>query len=687
MPWHAAYRAYDDDTLTALANAGLLRRAAKDVEAGKVGWAERRDDGGVVAADGQRVALDARGPRHAHCDCPAPGICKHVLGAALWLRGLEADAAADPADPVAAATPAAPSALDEVMALDAAALFKAAGIAAVRRAAATPVERLLWRDEGAVLVLELPELDTSCRWVAGAGFAGMVSEAPAAERRALQLIALAALRRERGRPLAWPEGVQPAAPTGAGATDAVLGERERRFLAQVEAMLHELLAGGLAHVSDVTSQRLLALNMSARGEGLPRLAALLRNLGGMADLLARRDHRVEARDALALMARIHALCTALAGAQGAADAGLAATLRGRLRRDFDETRALDLLPLGAYWWQTRGGARGLTLAFWDTTGARLLQAALARPDASDSSFTRHGAWGTQSFWPGVGSAEQICKAALRLEQPRMADDGRLAPGGVTRAQTLPAWPRDDARIARLGIDDWEPLSARLREGAGLTGDALDLALLRPHETQAPRLDEARQRFDWPVRDAQGRWLVLTIPCGPEHHERLTNLDRLLARHVPVRAVLVRVERNGSDTVLMPVALLIDDPRAHALQTVALDFANEPARKTTLAGRILRALEARREQPPAIAAPTLGARLLAPVIDIIETQAETGRLTWGESAAQDLCEAARRLRSTGLDTLADALDAHAKAPTAGGLLRLVWLCRLLEDIEGLPLPGA
>ena len=88
MTWTHAYRAYDDDTLATLANAGLLRRAAKDAEAGKVQWQRQGDTDGVVQADGQQVQLDARGPQNAQCDCPAPGLCKHILAAALWLRAL-----------------------------------------------------------------------------------------------------------------------------------------------------------------------------------------------------------------------------------------------------------------------------------------------------------------------------------------------------------------------------------------------------------------------------------------------------------------------------------------------------------------------------------------------------------------------------------------------------------------------
>lgn len=681
MDWYDGYRAYDDDTLATLANPGLLRRAAKDVEAGKVAWAEQGAESGVVAADGQRVQLDARGPQQARCDCPAPGICKHILGAALWLRALEPAASGSAAGTASAGqqetpAPAVADPLAEILALDAAALFKAAGMAAVRRAAAAASSVVEWRVQGGALVMDLPELGASCRWVAGAGYAGMVSEVPAAERKAVHLIAIAALRSAHAQPLAWPEGARPAPVEDT----ARLGERERAFLLQVESMLEELLTGGLSHVSELTSARLLALNMSARGEGLPRLAALLRNLGGTVDLLVRRDHRAEERDAFALMARIHALCAALARAEGE----LAVALRGRLKRDFDESAALDLLPLGAHWWQTRGGARGLTVAFWDLAGARVLQASLARPDGSDTAFTRSGAWSANALWSGAGAAQSVCEAALRLEQPRLAEDGRLAVGGATRAQPLLAWAADDPRLKSIGCSNWSELGERLRGATGLAAEPFDAVLLRPSDTRPPVLDEAQQRLDWLVQDDAGQWLRLGIPVGPEHRQRVDNLDRLTARRAPVHGVLVRIERSAASTELMPIAVLSSNAKK-ALQGVSLDFADEAARTTSLANRILRMFEARQQQRQAapVGSPTLAARLLAPVTEVAETQAATGRMALTVAQRQRLHDALDRAGSVGLEVLSSALRAHLAAPAAVPLLKLGFLCQLLGELDGLP----
>lgn len=705
MTWTHAYRAYDDDTLATLANAGLLRRAAKDVEAGKVQWQRQGDTDGVVQADGQQVQLDARGPQKAQCDCPAPGLCKHILAAALWLRALPeggpeasvpetvpANAAALEANADAPAQPLPPPAaqadpLAEVLALDSAVLFKAAGVAAQRRASQALPCGVEWRVQGSALVMDLPALGVSCRWVAGAGFDGMVSEVPARERRAVHLIALAAVRTAAGQPLAWPDGQ---APQAAPAVEAPrpLGTSERAFVQQVQTLLGELLRGGLSHVSRLSSAQLLALNMSARGEGLPRLAALLRNLAGMVDALERRDHRTLEADALALMARTHALCVALCAPEATPDT--LALLRGRVRRDFDETAALALLPLGAYWWQTMGGARGLTLGLWDVDGQRLLQATLARPDGSDPGFSRHAAWATLAVWPGAGAAHKLCQAPLQLEQPRLADDGRLAVGGASRASVAPAWRADDPRLTTLGCGCWADLRGPLQAATGLGGESVDMLLLRPRHTHAPVLDETRQQLHWALQDEAGQWLRLTIPVSDETALRLDNLDRLTARQAPIHAVLVRVERTGAETLLVPVAVLSSGVSAGSsgdtVQAVSLDFATEPARPTPLAQRILRLMQWRKEQQaaPALAQPTLAQRLLQPVMTVLETQAATGRMVLTDAQRDALVQARAALASVGLRSLDAALHTHLHAPSSHSLLPLACLAQWTLELDGLPL---
>ena len=677
MHWIAACRAYDDETLATLANPGLLRRAYKDVEAGKLRWLEEGAQGGLIEADGQRVKLDGHGPQKATCDCPAPGVCKHILAAVLWLREQPVagdNAVAGGSDEVASA----PDPLADLLACAANDLLKAAGVAAVRRAAEMPVIEAEWHGQGGALVITLPALGASCRWIVGAGFAGMVSEIAAKERKLFHLLAVAAVRRAAGLPALWVAS-PPVFDT------AALSGRERAFLAQLRGALDELILAGLSHVGQQTSARLLALNMSARAEGLPRLAALLRNLGGMIDGLAARDHRVEEQDVLTLIAHLHALSEALLAVGEVRDEETAAhmdALRGRLQRNYEAGGALDVLPLGAWWWQTDGGARGLTLAFWDIAGARIVQAALARPDGSDRGFDRDRAWSLTPLWDGAGSAENIGSVPWRLEEVRMAEDGRLAIGGTTRATALPHWSADDARLADVGFGDWAEVSAALRAAGGLTGQRADLMLLRPASVGEPRLDETAQRIEWPVVDTDGRSLNLLLPCEERTRQRMLNLERLYARRA-VHGVLVRVS-DATHGELEVLTVLSADPKGQ-LQTISLDYAHEAAPpKAGLGQRILRLLEKRRQQkaPPMLAAPSALARILTPLLAFLETQAALGRLVVSVADGERLQASAGALGAIGLETLRGSLMVHAAAPTTASLLQLHYLCQRVLAMEGL-----
>ncbi|GAB3540393.1 hypothetical protein GCM10027343_09420 [Noviherbaspirillum agri] len=699
--WYAVYRSFDDETLAVLANPGLVRRATKDVEAGKVDWLDlphAAAHNGRIRADGQCVELDGNGPQKARCDCSAPGICKHILAAAIWLRQLPeahgetgAEGSATPADDagtVAAtgdartyaqrnpSTDANSAVLAEVLSLTPEALFKEAGRSAVRQAAErlAAVGNVETASQGRTLVITLPDQQQMVRYVSGAGLGGMVSESAGAARTGLHLTALLAVWRKHEKPFTWPDYVS--APAAIPECDAI-SDAEHAFLVQIRRTLFELAGNGLSHVSEITAGQLRALNMSARAEGLPRLAAMLRNLAGTVDRLARRDDRASEREAIEMMARIHALCAALERAEGE----LLIALRGKLRRDFQQDHAVDLLPLGAYWWETRGGARGLTLSFWDSTARRVLQTVLARPDGNDMNFDRKGAWSRQSIWPGVGAAEKICEAALHLDNPRLADDGRIAQGGDTRATATPLWALDDPRWDTLGFDDWNALSETLRRGAGLWAERMDCVILRPHKTHRPQLDEAAQTVKWVLEDREGRSLVLETSCEAYNQKRIDNLERLLARNVDMRAVTVQVRRGERGQTLEPVALLVAEKAR--LCVMSLDFADEPARQgSLLAGRILRLLKSRQNQPPAITTtPSFAARVLQPVLNTLDHQMMTGRPYLDEHALETMRQAGAMLRSTGIETAANLVERYVASPSPDIALRLVYVCLLCLALDG------
>lgn len=668
MNWPQVYRSFDDATLETLANAGLLRRAAKDVEAGKVGW--RDDAGGALLADGHNVVLDGGGPQKGRCDCPAPGICKHILAGALWLRALPASPGLAELDETCEP----PGVLDEVLALDSGAACKQAGKAAARQA-------LVWLQDsaqvdatiiGARLQIELPALKLACSYLRGAGVDGMVSSAPAALRKALHLYGLACVWRQHGREFAWPDGLVMAAQE----QEQGLGAAELLFIAQTRRLLGELYDNGLSHASAIASGQLRALTMSARAENLPRLAAMLRGLGGTLDLLVRRDYQASERQAFDAMATIHALCAALETASGV----LLQRLRGQARRHFGaQDAALALLPLGAYWWETRGGARGLTLSFWDHEERRVLQAVLARPDASDRAFTREAAWSEASLWRGAGSAQSICEHGLLLSGASLSGDGRLAMDSETSASGAPLWALDDPRWQALGFDDWAALAGFFSASTGLAVDPIDCVVLRPAAVAMPRLDELRQLLEWQLIDGAGAVLTLHIPALAEQHRRIERLQQAVTDGADIRAVLARQAREGGgphpgpQALLQPVALLI--AKNGALRVVSLDFRLNAGKTPAAVARFFKNLNRQGAAMPLPmqnpASPVLQA--LEGVLDALAAQARSGRPRLEAELAASLARHVATLRALGLDLPAVLLAAYLAAPRADNALRLAHVC--------------
>ena len=684
--WLHIYRNTDDDTLAALGSTGMVRRAAKDVEAGKVAWETPPH---LLRADGQLVRIDAGGPARASCDCPAPGVCKHILAATMWLRdaapdtteagegGSDGDGDGD-GDTLARL-------VVEVMALEPAAVFKAAGLTATRKAAALHAAEhpVTMSATTGVLLITLPSLDITCRYIAGAGFAGMVSEAPPTSRAAVHILALAAVWRQQGRAIAWPAPTRSALAADAqAASDAGLSADEQRYLERLRALLLAAFEDGWSHVSELVPAQLRALAMSARVESLPRLAGMLRTLAGTATLLVERDAGADERQAIRLATRIYALTQALEHGSG----DLLRELRGRERRSFDGNQALELLPLGAHWWEQRGGARGLSVAFWHPATQAIMQAVLARRDSADRHFNRELAWSKTGLWPGAGAPAMLATGTLTLAQARVSTDLRLGLSAETSATQQPPWRASDQRWASAGYDTWTAVANALRASAGLRGEALDCVLLKPARCETPQLDEARQSFDWIVRDDTGAALALQLPCSPAHHRRIGNLEDWVANGAPIRAVLARYERSLHGGRLEPLTLMIEADGV--LRAISLDYEAAPAsaaKSAPLLQRLARLFggnagadittDTVNDRPePAAHAGWIGA-----MQQLLENRAMSGRLQVPGEDRQRLAALRTSLRASGVDLLADALGRYLDAPDTARGVALLYLCLACAEL--------
>jgi len=528
----AALAAFDDAALATLANPGLVRRAHRDVEEGKARLVSAGAGQASVEADGQLVTLDARGPRAADCACRSVAVCRHRIAAVLFLRELE-DA---PEDSEAVSAPE-----EIVLALDIAALERWSGKAGWRAALELVETAGQVESSSNAISVAFADLDDSVRILRGQGFDGIVSKAAKARARAYHAAAVLAARRHFGATL--PELAEEDAAPAAVEIDAA-------FLERVAASLGEVATLGFNLAPLPLEESLFELSVSSRADMLPRLSTMLRAIAAQLRLRRQRAIAFDPDRMLELAATAFALTRALAGG----DPDRRADLAGKVRRDFAPAAPLDLIGCGGERWRTDTGARGVTAWFVEPATGRWLSTTLARGAGQDPTFMPAEAWRAQAVWMAA-PLEVLAHARITLEGSRLSADHRLSAPASAHARIIardtcpdPNWPG----IVR----DWKDLRQTWLRQTGLGLDAADTAavcLLAPSGTGLPYFDDLAQQLVWPVRDAAGEWLALTL----DHEEPVAPAIDAFETHVGGRwegMVLVRLARAGEQLEVRPITL-------------------------------------------------------------------------------------------------------------------------------------
>ena len=658
MNWTQIYASYTDDILATLSNPGLVRRALKDLDS--IAWIDQLSDSGCLSIDGQQVNLNGKGIPAAKCTCPSPGICKHIIAASIWLRNNLVQTNESTNGSESKSEKKSVDALTDALSLDSVAIFKSAGIANVRKAwqllqEMTQPPQISKLQSG----LNIEFMDFTVTYLAGGKLDAMVSAAPEKQAKAIHLAALVSVWQLHQKIIEWPKSIA-TEPLNA---EKILTQDERDLIDQTELIITELLELGLAHISSASAQRLLGFSLSVRAEGLPRLAALLRTLSGLINALAERKQEVDVIDVLQQLARLYAWCEACRNASGEK----LEKLRGQYQRDFNENeKNLELLPLGAWWWQNPSGARGLSLALVNikntveeksitktdgllkTAGTRdILLAVQARPNALDSQFNQYQAWGYTSLWQGSGSVSTICSKSLLLEYARLTSDGRIALAGETRAQLKDPLVVDDSRLKDLGIHNWQDLSALISRANGLHGNGLECVLLCPASVTKPQLDEITQTVFIEAIDGQQK-IILSLSVVQDQ-QSIKVLEYLLQKYPSPRAILARIIYNNFGYSLEPVSLLVDEKGF--LHNKVLMFENYPlVKKSSILEKLLQKLDMRKPVTVEAIPKKINERLVTSIMPVMESLALTGRLSFTPQQKQILGEQAKIAQAMGLNII-------------------------------------
>jgi hypothetical protein len=691
-PWAGVYAGYDDAALATLANAGLVRRARKDVAAGKVDVLELRADGAVLSVGGTRVELDARGPAGARCGCPTPGACQHLVAACLWARDAAAedatvepaedaaagsvqDAATEPVEPAAAARDEAAAAtpepdggrragsgadpLAEILGLDPRAVHRAAGAAVVRVVAREARERTEAPTRGGStdVAVDGPRVVVSwcdsprVTYVAGAGFAGMLVErgptggTPGAARtddRRWRLEALARVWGARGRAWPWPEETAAAAPRAAGVPDA------RTVADEVARAVERVLDVGLSHLGRDDLEELRAAGVIARLGRRPAVQRLVTSALGRLEALADRRDAVDEEECLLALAELWAFVRA----EPAPDATA------------PDERVADLphlLPLGARWWVAASGARGVTVHLWDVAEGRTRSVTTGRPPGSDPTFRR--SWDLPLVWGR--SVEALCRGtfALRGATERA---GALRPGDGPVVEPL---GRLDADALRDVAERTAGTDARAEVGFGHRPAVVRVVMVR--DAGPVGVDEVAQEITWTLVAADGTPIVVRVDAADE-----AACDTLLGVAAGSRRpVAVAVEHDLESGRTEAVGLFVERPGGGLglvvpTLTPAYDHRAWSTAWTRLRARV-RALRGRAAtQVHEVAAPAPVEDVCATVLDAAVALAATGRRHLSPHQRVALDRAARTADDLGAPTLAGAVALVAHEPDAARLLRAV-----------------
>ncbi len=535
----------DDAALAALSSKGLVRRARKDA-------AERPPE--IVGEHEGRVRVTveewtvdvAERPAESVCNCPANGVCRHILVALIHLGEGRSEA---PKAPCGA----------ELVAVSDEELRRWAGAALVKRALGELASGMdLEYEDGAPLIARNRTWNVESRWIPGAGLGGMLCSCHVAGPCVHKVVAVLGWQSRQGIRDIARETTALVESGGAPRT------REEVRLAVAQA-LEEAVALGLCRLSSASHARFETLATSAHGVDLPRLERQVRGLADEIGAWLRRDSQASSAGILTRAAQVAALSTALGALKPA--------LVGRHRSRYDRVGELELVGMGARAWRTRSGYAGLTVYLWERGSGRWNTWTDARPVGTPhfSPLARYSAPGP---WGGCESPARAATRRFRLTGAWRNPAGRLSGRESMHMVEIGVPGTDDGNT----ISSWTALVPIAWEafGTGLSeqNELAQVVLLQPKAWARSTYDQVLQELRVGVLDEGGRALLLALSHTDENRRAIDTLEAATG-NPPPRILGVLHLRHGALAV-EPISLIDGGGKVTSLGLDGLQAQTEPA---------------------------------------------------------------------------------------------------------------
>lgn len=697
-------KAATDDALVALANRGLVRRAAKDLDQKSTFRVEETQTALLVHGNGWIVTMPPEGPHAATDDTSATGVTRQILAATMylrdhWLETLEPDTAQGESESPESVSPEIQAAaerlieasIDELVKwsgktplLEAAATFAAQGEAQISYAPHLSIE---FSQPGIRVVLMTDEPATTLKRLLDQ----FKTTGPKAEHSRWVLLAVLALKHSAGKSTTV-ENLE-----GATLTEAVREDR-LRIARRTQLLLTAVAASGIAHPSTRIVERFRTASVAAEAARFPRLARLLNSIAVDAQLQIDRSAAADPARMRQRMVTAFALAEATARPEHAERIDLF----GRPRTQYHPAGDLELAGIGAYGWRTASGFEGVTALFWDQKNARFLTASSTRGEGQDISFSLPLAYQSGLGWSGGTSIENLCRSQIVLTQAKTNMEGRLSLSEATRMTlgelTDPNTIDFGERIVRSWADLFPITQRSLPMGLRSPDPRASYLVLKPADWGERWFDELNQAFVWEVYDTSGDSLQIRVPWREVDEDAILFLEAIKLDREHPTAVLGRLEVASDQVYIYPFSIFstgtqrgdkilcpqfdhdrIRSRNLHLLERLRKKFKRERVVETRMG-------EAEEEESPALSAdsllnlPPLIRNLLMDLDNILSAALEMGSNKLNPSAKEVLLDALDRLRSLGLRPLSQSLETLTQAEPfpAGDLLRAAYRLELFRQ---------
>jgi hypothetical protein len=534
----ADLRALTTDVLATLANRGLVKRAAREVDAGD-GPAVREDPDGTVRGtfgDGVEVAFPVGATLDtASCSCPAAGVCRHRIGLVLAYQATAATEQADPQEPAAGGW--SPGSFDDEE------LARALGtrtVTAARRRLAAGYSALLDRGADGPPCAELAACVVRFLVPGELGYAHTGAEGPDHG----QAVALAVWAFRAADERGLREG-QVRLDVGGGPKPRA----ERTGMEPAVELATELLFEGATHAGPVLGAALRRMHRTVERQGLHWPADALYDLSDQLDAYTARAARYDPVRYAALVTELHARQRATAGG------GLRSQLLGTDEQGGTSLRRVRLVGLGC----RVGGPPDQRVAelFFAHADDGTVFVMRRRWNADPQSVpTGHDLASRPIAGASLGAlatanlvSESASRSASRVVNVTSGQVGRttVTPVGTAWAQLPHPVMVRDLDLAARALDDLPPWFIRPRIEAEF------VRVLAVAEVREVGYHPGDQRLDALVTDAAGR----TATVSAEYRDSCPGaLDALAGALQPSPSFISGSLRRGRGTlVLDPVAVL------------------------------------------------------------------------------------------------------------------------------------